>query len=141
MPKSDLTQSKQDYLAQPRDHLTRLLREEEIKYYQLAKAKDVLLGDNNTRYFHMIANGEYRKKRIFSLENGDTKIEGLANLKCFISEFYKGLFGESEENSFTLDESRNLDIPQVSSWEKIFLMADYSELKVRSRRLFLDETK
>jgi len=65
--------------------------------------------------------GNTGRRESFSLENGDTKIEGLANLKCFISEFYKGLFGESEENSFTLDESRNLDIPQVSSWEKFFL--------------------
>jgi hypothetical protein len=35
-------------------------------------------------------------------------------LKSFITEFYKGLFSEPEDNSFTLDESRNLDIPQVS---------------------------
>jgi hypothetical protein len=62
----------------------------------------------------MIANGKYRKKRIFLLENGDTKVEGHANLKSFIIEFYKGLFGDPEDNSFTLDESRNLDIPQVS---------------------------
>jgi hypothetical protein len=31
----------------------------------------------------MIANGKYRKKRIFSLENGDTKVEVHANLKSF----------------------------------------------------------
>ncbi|WVZ60059.1 hypothetical protein U9M48_010126 [Paspalum notatum var. saurae] len=127
----DLTESEQDCLAQSRDHLTKLLREEEIKYYRRAKAKDVLLGDNNTRYFHMIANGKYRKKRIFSLENGETKIEGHANLKSFITEFYKGLFGEPEENSFTLDESSNLDIPQVSSWENNFLMADFSESEIK----------
>jgi hypothetical protein len=118
-------------LAQSRDHLTRLLREEEIKYYQRAKAKDVLLKDNNTRYFHMIANGKYRKQRIFSLENGDTKVKGRANFKSFITKFYKSLFGEPEDNSFTLDESRNLDIPQVSSWENNFFTTDFTESEIK----------
>ena len=39
-----------------RDDLIKLLREEELKYYQRAKVTDVLLGDNNTRYFRMVAN-------------------------------------------------------------------------------------
>lgn len=69
--------------AQSRDHLTKLLREEEIKYYQHAKVKDVLLGDNNTRYFQMVANGKHRKKRIFSLDDDSGKIKGQANLKAY----------------------------------------------------------
>jgi hypothetical protein len=32
-----------------------------------------------------------------------------------------------EDNSFTLDESRNLDMPQVSSWENNFITADFTE--------------
>jgi hypothetical protein len=63
----DLTEPEQENLAQSRDQLTRLLREEEIKYYQRAKVKDVLLGDNNTRYFQMVANGKHRKKEFFPL--------------------------------------------------------------------------
>jgi len=63
----DLTEPEQENLAQSRDQLTKLLREEEIKYYQRAKVKDVLLGDNNTRYFQMVVNGKHRKKRIFPL--------------------------------------------------------------------------
>jgi hypothetical protein len=42
----DLTEPEQENLAQSRDQLTKLLREQEIKYYQRAKVKDVLLGDN-----------------------------------------------------------------------------------------------
>ncbi|KAJ1297556.1 hypothetical protein BS78_01G385600 [Paspalum vaginatum] len=127
----DLNETELECLTQSQDQLTKLLREEEIKFYQQAKAKDVLLGDNNTRYFHMIANGKHRKKRIYSLENGNTKVEGHANLKNFITEFYKGLFGEQEENSFTLDESINHDIPQVSSQENILLTADFSESEIK----------
>jgi hypothetical protein len=53
--------------------MTKLLREEELKFYQRAKVTDVLLGDNNTRYFQMVANGKHRKKRIFSLDHEDGK--------------------------------------------------------------------
>jgi hypothetical protein len=49
-------------LTHSRAHLIKLLREEEIKFYQWAKTRDVLLGDNNTRYFHLIANRKRRKK-------------------------------------------------------------------------------
>jgi hypothetical protein len=57
-------------------------------------------------------------------------VEGRANLKSFVTKFYKGLFGEPEDNSFTLDESRNLDIPQVSSWENNFFTTDFTESEI-----------
>jgi hypothetical protein len=41
-------------LSQAQDQLAKLLREEEIKLYQRAKVNDVLLGDNNMKYFQMI---------------------------------------------------------------------------------------
>jgi hypothetical protein len=34
------------------------LREEEIKWYERAKTKDLLEGDDNTQYFHLVANGK-----------------------------------------------------------------------------------
>ena len=61
-----LSQGERDQLETTRDDLIKLLREEELRFYQRAKATDVLLGDNNTRYFQMIANGKHRKKYIFS---------------------------------------------------------------------------
>ena len=77
----DLSSYEQEHLAQARIQLTKLLREEELKFYQRAKVKDVLLGDNNTRYFQMIANGKHRKKIFYSLDHEGGKIEGQANLK------------------------------------------------------------
>jgi hypothetical protein len=41
------------------------------------------------------------EKRIFSLEQENGLIEGQANLKAYITKFYKDLFGEPEVNSFT----------------------------------------
>ena len=64
-----LSDGERETLESARDDLIKLLREEELKFYQRAKATNVLLGDNNTRYFQMVANGKHRKKRIFSLEH------------------------------------------------------------------------
>lgn len=45
-----------------------LLREEEMKWALRAKVRAIVHGDNNTRFFHLIANGKHRKKRILQLE-------------------------------------------------------------------------
>ena len=61
-----LSQQELDLEQSVRERITQLLREEEIKWFQRAKTKDLLEGDNNTKYFHMVANGKRRKTRIFS---------------------------------------------------------------------------
>ena len=99
----NLSQGERDQLETTRDDLIKLLREEELRFYQRAKATDVLLGDNNTRYFQMIANGKHRKKYIFSLEHEGGQIEGQQNLKEYTTKFYKELFGPSEDSHFSLN--------------------------------------
>ena len=96
-------------------------REEEAKWAQRAKVKHVQQGGDNTRYFHLIANGKHRKKRIFQLEQDEGTIVGETNLKMFISEYYKKLFGASTPNNFTLDESYIDDLPQISVEENSIL--------------------
>ena len=46
-----LMDEERNQLESARDELIKLLREEELKYYQWAKVTDILLGDNNTRFF------------------------------------------------------------------------------------------
>ena len=99
--------------SQSNAEIAKLLREEELKWYQRSKAQFILQGDSNTRYFHSIANGRHRKKRIHSLIQEEGTIEGQEQLKSYITNYYKGLFGDPEEGNFTLDESRIADIPQV----------------------------
>jgi hypothetical protein len=45
--------------------LVEMLHEEELKLYQRAKVKELLEG--NTKYFQLVANGKYKKMRIFQL--------------------------------------------------------------------------
>src|SRR6266498_1506661 len=79
----------------------------------------------------MIANGKHRKKLIYSLDHEEGKIEGQANLKEFITMFYKRLFDEPEESLLSLDEDENQDIVQVSQTENNFLTAPFTENEVK----------
>jgi hypothetical protein len=69
------------------NQLAHLLQEEEIKWYQRAKTKDLLEGDSNTKYFHLIASGKFRKTRIFQLQHEDMVIEGEQALKDYITSY------------------------------------------------------
>ena len=91
------------------------MREEEIKWYQRAKTKDLLEGDANTKFCHLVANGRHRKTHIFQLEQEEGLIRGDAELKSFITRYYKNLFGAPDSSYVSLDETRTDDIPQVTT--------------------------
>jgi hypothetical protein len=112
------------------DNLNKLRRDEETKWAQRAKVKHVQEGGNNTKYFHLIANGKHRKKKIFQLEQEEGTIVGEDNLKVYITEYYKKLFGDPITNSFSLMEERTEDIPQLSNEENDLLTADFTEKEV-----------
>jgi hypothetical protein len=108
------------------NQLTHLLREEEIKWYQRVKTKDLLEGGSNTKYFQLIASGKYRKSRIFQLQHEDTLIEGKQALKEYITSYYKDLFRPPKRSSFSLDESRVEDIVQVSQEENDLIIRPFT---------------
>ena len=76
-----------------------------------AKVLQVVQGDDNTQFLHMIANGKHRKKKIIQLEQDEGTIMGHENLKAYISNYYKQLFGPPEASTVALDESVIGDIP------------------------------
>ena len=57
--------------------LTKLLREEEIYWLQLSKATKLLQGDDNTKYFHLVANRGHRKTKIIQLKQEEGIIVGM----------------------------------------------------------------
>lgn len=87
---------------QSNEKIIRLLWEEENKWYQRSKAVFILERDNNTRYFLIIVNGWQRKKRIFSLQQDDVRIEDQAELKHYITKYNKSLFRVPNEGNLTL---------------------------------------
>jgi hypothetical protein len=101
-----LSESERTCKKEANERLLSLRRDEESKWAQRAKVKYIQEGGDNTKYFHLIANGKHRKKKIFQLEQDEGTIIGEENLKVFISEYYKGLFGAPPQNHFTLLEER-----------------------------------
>jgi hypothetical protein len=126
-----LSQQEWDLKQSVHERLTQLLREEELKWFQRAKATKILKGDSNTKYFHMVANGKRRKTRIFRLEQEDGIVEGEEQLKCYITNYYKKLFGCSDRGRLSFDESAVEDIPQVTGEESDELVKMFSEKEVR----------
>jgi len=123
------------------ERLAEILREEELKWYQRAKVKHLLEGDANTKYYHLLANGKHRKTRIFQLEDGHTVIDGDAQLKQHITNYYKSLFGPPENSFIELDEHYVHDIPQVSELENEHLTDAFSESEVRTAVFQMEHNK
>jgi hypothetical protein len=52
------------------------LMEEELYWYRRCYETWLLKGDNNSEFFHRIANGSKRRQTIFSLQDGDVLVQG-----------------------------------------------------------------
>ena len=100
-----LSDIKLEIKSQSNAQLARMLREEELKWYQHSNSQFILKGDSNTRYFHGVANGRHQKKLIRSLQEEEGMIEGHEQLKSYITSYYKNLFGTPQECNFSMDES------------------------------------
>jgi mannosylglycoprotein endo-beta-mannosidase len=78
----------------------------------------------------LIANGKHRKKKIFQLEQEEGTIVGDDNLKVYITEYYKKLFGPPEVNHVQMIQNRVDDITQLSEEENVLLTANFTEEEV-----------
>jgi hypothetical protein len=78
----------------------------------------------------LIANGKHRRKKIFQLEQDEETIIGQENLKNYITDYYKSLFGPPISNTCVMDKSRTNDIPKISVEENNILTAEISESEV-----------
>jgi hypothetical protein len=58
-----LSESERTCKKEANEHLLSLRRDEESKWAQRAKVKYIQKGGDNTKYFHLIANGKHRKKK------------------------------------------------------------------------------
>jgi hypothetical protein len=73
-----------------------------MKWCERVKVKNILEGDYNTCFFHLVANGKHRKQQIFKLEQDDCIIVGDNELKKYITIYYKGLSGQPHDNNLSL---------------------------------------
>jgi hypothetical protein len=125
-----LCDAEREALKNANDEIATLRRVEESKWAQRVKVKHIQEGGNNKKYFHLIANGKHRRKKIIQLEQEEGTIIGQENFKKYISEYYKSLFGTPAASNFSLVEDLNDDIPQLTQDENNILTAEFSEKEI-----------
>jgi hypothetical protein len=72
--------------------LFQILEDEELYWYKRCHEDWLLRGDNNTEFYHHVANGKKRKQTIFSMKCGDESITGTKVLLVHATEYYKNPF-------------------------------------------------
>lgn len=87
------------------DELMKIYENEELMWQRRGGENWLLKGDANTSYFHTVANGRKRKCLIRSLMEGDRTIEDKEELKSYITEFYKNLFGGDHDPMIHLSDN------------------------------------
>jgi hypothetical protein len=113
--------------------LHQILDEELFWYRRCHKSWLWLLkGDNDTEYFHTLANGRKRKQIIFSLMDGEDRVSGTDNLLKNATSFYKALFGPGKGDAFQIDQ----DWWRIEDWvttnENDALTGEFTEEEIKS---------
>lgn len=83
--------SEADYVFRKKlqSDLNKILREEEIKWYQRSTEKDIKEGDGNTKYFMIKASGRKRRSKSFRFIQDEGIIQGDEQLLKYVTDFYK----------------------------------------------------
>ena len=106
----------------------RLLKQEELYWYNRSHETWLLNGDLNTKYFHRVASGRKRKNTILSPEHGDITIDGDENLLAHATEYYSELFGPTPEFNVHLNNNIWDGVVCVSKIDKEQLCKPFSEV-------------
>jgi hypothetical protein len=96
---------------------------------------------NNIKYFHLVANGKHRKKKILQLVQDEGTIVGQLNLKTYISKYYKNHFREPTPNNFSMIESEIDDITQLFKEENKILTVLFNEKEVHEAIMQMEKNK
>jgi hypothetical protein len=104
-----------------REELMNLYESEEAFWSQRSKEQWLLKGDNNTEFLHRCANGQKRKRTIFSLQNGAATIQGTPDLLAHATAFYKELFGPQLMSLARLRNDSWLESECLSEADRIVL--------------------
>ena len=121
--------------------LFKLNDEEEIYWRQRSHDRQLHEGDNNTEYFHMMANGRKRKNTIVTMEDGDKLIKGDADLLSHATEYYKNMFGPEEGNAFPIDPGLWEENKKVNGEENSTLTQPFSEEEVKKALFLMEKNK
>jgi hypothetical protein len=121
--------------------LYHIMEEEELVWLKRSHETWLLKGDNNTEYFHRIANGKKRKQTIFHLQTEDGIMHGTDHLLQHATSYYKGLFGSADGNVFELDPDLWPAEEKVTEQENEELTKPFSEEETRGALFQMERNK
>jgi hypothetical protein len=103
-------------------NLKKMMEEEGCKRKQIAREKFIIEGDENTKFFHLVAKGRKRRIKIPFLNHEGASVNDAAGINKIATSFYKDLFGPSTSSSINLS---NLPMNQLSNIDRSLLTAPF----------------
>jgi hypothetical protein len=110
--------------------LLRLIEEEEMYWHKRSNENWLLKGDNNTGYFHE-KTMEKRKNTIFHLEKDGENIDKEEDILKHATEYYRDLFGPSENPTFSLDPECWKQNEKINEEENIQLVKPFTNEEIK----------
>jgi hypothetical protein len=99
-----------------------------VQKKQTAREKFINEGDENTKFFHLIAKGRKRRVKIPFLIHDGASVNDFVSINKIVSSYYKDLFGPSVYSSINVS---NLNMNQLSDIDRSLLTAPFNINEVK----------
>ena len=123
---SGLSQEEQTRQIQIKSEIAQLASLEEISWRQKSRILLVKEGDNNTRFFHQVANFHRRTKHIQGIDVDGVLYEDEEEVRSIVVQFYPSLYTESNTWRPSMD---GLEFTSIGEAERLGLERDFSDRK------------
>jgi hypothetical protein len=120
---TNLSEGEKDEKMDYEFQLKNLLLEEETKMKQIAREKNVMAGDENTKYFHLKANGNKRRLRIHSLLDNGLLVDNEDEINKLATDYYRDLFGPSNVLNIHMND---MNMRKLNEDDRKYLTAPFS---------------
>ncbi|MCH80961.1 hypothetical protein A2U01_0001739, partial [Trifolium medium] len=111
--------------------LNTILKKEELMWFQRSRAKWLIDGDRNTRYYHLKTVSRRRRNNILMLKNEHgERVEEIENLKEMVNQFYQKLF--SNTHAWREWFQTEITFPALDSDMMMKLAAPFTNDEVRN---------
>ena len=124
---SGLSQEEQTRQIQIKSEIAQLASLEEISWRQKSRILLVKEGDNNTRFFHQVANFHRRTKHIQGIDVDGVLYEDEEEVRSIVVQFYPSLYTESNTWRPSMD---GLEFARIDEAEQLALKRDFSKKEV-----------
>jgi hypothetical protein len=105
-----------------------IVDEERTKLKQRARDKFILEGDENSKYFHLLAKYKRRKLKIMSLSHEDNVAQDDDEINHLATSFYQNLFGPSQETNISLN---HLNMQMLEDFDRNYLTRPFDMEEIR----------